>query len=125
MDLVQLHSASNSVLHSIVTAAQCANIIKGVSAGAAQVISDYTATMPPIVQGQAHITKYIQLRKRSLKGGGTLPECMFSCLRQEGYVFSTEIAATRGKRLFFFLQNYQLGFLKVDKQRRLARSTSS
>ena len=78
MDLVQLHSVSNSVLHSIVTAAQCANIIQGVSAGVAQVITDYTATMPPIVPGQADSTKYIQLWKRSLTSGGNLPECVFA-----------------------------------------------
>ena len=91
----------------------------------AQVITDYTATMPPIVRGQADSRIYIQLCKRSLKGGGTLPECVFACLRQEGYLFSTDIAAHRGRRLFFFLQNYQLGSHAVDKQRSLARSYSS
>jgi len=116
-NFISFHSVPNTVLHEIVTKLQedWAGGVKGVSAGVASVIGDYTTNMPPTLSILDQIQKVIQLSgnpwdkdidiDKQIEDTEKINLSIIAVLAKNGFKLSMPISLEHGSRVYFFIHD--------------------
>ena len=123
--MVTFHSVPNTVLHEMVTRLHqdWEGGVKGVSAGVASVIGDYTTNMPPTINMVDQVQKVIQLQgspwdkdtdiDKHIEETEKINLCMIGVLTRSGFKLSMPINIEPGCRLYFFTHEPEEDQVKI------------
>ena len=116
-NFISFHSVPNTVLHEIVNKLQedWTGGVKGVSAGVASVISDYSTNMPPTLNRVDQIQKIIQLDgspwakdmdiDKQIEETEKINLSIIAVLANNGFRLSMPINLENGSRVYFFIHD--------------------
>jgi hypothetical protein len=116
-NFISFHSVPNTVLHEIVNKLQedWTGGVKGVSAGVASVISDYSPNMPPTLNMMDQIQKIIQLKgspwakdkdiDKQIEETEKINVSIIAVLANNGFKLSMPINLENGSRVYFFIHD--------------------
>ena len=116
-NFISFHSVPNTVLHEIVNKLQedWTGGVKGVSAGVASVISDYSTNMPPTLNRVDQIQKIIQLDgspwakdmdiDKQIEETEKINLSIIAVLSNNGFRLSMPINLENGSRVYFFIHD--------------------